>query len=139
MALSRFWRRIPHPTELSSSTIFIFVLLAYFALNAGVIYDLVAQPPSMGETVDEAGRVRQQSVMPGRLNGQYINEGLVGGLMVVLGGLALVMLETANTSTRSSVFRISLAGAAVVALVIAVSILRLFMNLKLPNYLVFAS
>ena len=39
-----------------------------------------------GSTVDEKGNSRPQAILPYRINGQYIMEGLAASFMFVLGG-----------------------------------------------------
>ncbi len=34
------------------------VVIGYFLVTAGIIYDVIIEPPAMGQRVDERGRVR---------------------------------------------------------------------------------
>eukprot|EP00518_Triparma_eleuthera_P007717 CAMPEP_0182481088 /NCGR_PEP_ID=MMETSP1319-20130603/36781_1 /TAXON_ID=172717 /ORGANISM="Bolidomonas pacifica, Strain RCC208" /LENGTH=106 /DNA_ID=CAMNT_0024682675 /DNA_START=75 /DNA_END=392 /DNA_ORIENTATION=- len=73
------------------------ILFTYFLVLSGLIYDLINEPPSIGSVVDPAtGRQKPQAVMPYRINGQYIIEGLSGGFMYCVGGIGFVLLDLAN-------------------------------------------
>ncbi|KAK8598023.1 hypothetical protein V6N13_095415 [Hibiscus sabdariffa] len=57
---------------------------------SGFIYDVIVEPPGIGSTQDPAtGAVRPVVFLSGRVNGQYIIEGLSSGFMFVLGGIGL--------------------------------------------------
>ena len=64
---------IQQPT--ANQTLF-FILVSYFLVTGGVIYDVIVEPPSMGSTTDERGNSRPVAFMQYRINGQYIVEGL---------------------------------------------------------------
>jgi len=64
---------IQQPT--ANQTLF-FILVLYFLVTGGVIYDVIVEPPSMGSTTDERGNSRPVAFMQYRINGQYIVEGL---------------------------------------------------------------
>ena len=63
---------IQQPT--ANQTLF-FILISYFLVTGGVIYDVIVEPPSMGSTTDEHGHSRPVAFMQYRINGQYIVEG----------------------------------------------------------------
>jgi len=65
------WFKMPT----SNQTLF-FILVSYFLVTGGVIYDVIVEPPSMGSTTDEHGHSRPVAFMQYRINGQYIVEGL---------------------------------------------------------------
>ncbi|KAL3079864.1 hypothetical protein niasHS_014146 [Heterodera schachtii] len=75
------WFTFPSPMQT-----FFFILLTYFLVSGGIVYDIINEPPSIGSTVDERGNSRPVAIMPYRVNGQYIMEGLVASLMFCLGG-----------------------------------------------------
>ncbi|XP_065172158.1 oligosaccharyltransferase complex subunit ostc-like [Atheta coriaria] len=60
----------------SPKTMFAIVLVSYFLVTGGIIYDVIVEPPSVGSTTDEHGHSRPVAFMPYRVNGQYIMEGL---------------------------------------------------------------
>jgi hypothetical protein len=61
-------------------TIFTFFFISYFFVMSGVIYDMINEPPALGQVIDErTGKPKPQAVMMWRINGQYIFEGLTAG------------------------------------------------------------
>ena len=40
----------------SEMTVFAFLLVTYFLVTGGVIYDVIVEPPSVGSTTDAMGR-----------------------------------------------------------------------------------
>merc|ERR1739842_219108 len=76
------WLQQPSPM-----TVFAFVLLSYFLVTGGIIYDVIVEPPSVGSTTDEHGHSRPVAFMAYRVNGQYIMEGLASSFMFALGGI----------------------------------------------------
>ncbi|PAV91327.1 hypothetical protein WR25_21909 [Diploscapter pachys] len=96
------WLELP-----SAMSVFVFIVGTYFLVTAGVIYDVINEPPSIGSTFDERGHQRPTAILVGRVNGQYIMEGLAAAFMFVLGDsdpsgmcdIGLLVL-TARNSTR---------------------------------------
>lgn len=64
------WIRQPTANEM-----LFLVLVSYFLVTGGIIYDVIVEPPSMGSTTDEHGHSRPVAFMQYRINGQYIMEG----------------------------------------------------------------
>jgi hypothetical protein len=51
--------KIKKPTwfkQPSSMSVFAFLLVTYFLVTGGVIYDIIVEPPSVGSTTDHMGR-----------------------------------------------------------------------------------
>lgn len=83
-------------------------MVIYFLVTAGIVYDIINEPPSVGECilqlmhnlfifflgsfVDDRGIQRPQAIMPYRINGQYIMEGLVASFMFSLTGELSIFL-----------------------------------------------
>ena len=91
------------------------LLVSYFLVTAGVIYDIIVEPPSVGQwkplsllaipslslldsgsTTDEYGRHKPVAFMAWRINGQYIMEGLAAAFMFTLGGIGFILLDQTN-------------------------------------------
>lgn len=77
-------KRISIPTP-SAKTIFFFVITSYFLICAGIIYDIIVEPPSIGSTI-ENGHSKPVAFLPYRVNGQYIMEGLASSFLFTIGG-----------------------------------------------------
>ncbi len=52
------WLRQPSPNQMLC-----LVLVSYFLVAGGVIYDVIVEPPSMGSTTDEHGHSRPVAFM----------------------------------------------------------------------------
>uniref|UniRef100_A0ACD5Z1I4 Uncharacterized protein n=1 Tax=Avena sativa TaxID=4498 RepID=A0ACD5Z1I4_AVESA len=131
--------RLKLPSNLalpSPMTVFALILLTYFAVVSGLVYDVIVDPPGIGSTQDPAtGAVRPVVFLPGRVNGQYIIEGLSSGFMFLLGGVGIILLDLAVDRTRPRSLRISFGGTGVAAIVIAYAMAMLFLRIKIPGYL----
>jgi len=73
--------------------------------------------------------------MSGRVNGQYIIEGLSSGFMFVLGGIGIIMLDLALDRNRDRSVKVSYATAGITSVVIAYVMSMLFVRIKIPAYL----
>jgi hypothetical protein len=129
--------RLPSNLALPSPmTVFSLILLTYFAVVSGLVYDVIVEPPGIGSAQDPAtGAVRPVVFLPGRVNGQYIIEGLSSGFMFLLGGIGIILLDLAADRTRPRSLRVSLGGSGAVAVIIAYAMVLLFLRIKIPGYL----
>lgn len=63
--------------------------------------DIVVQPPSVGMTTDARGRPQYVPLKGGgQVHAQYITEGLVSGVLVLLGAGGLIVLERVRLAAR---------------------------------------
>ncbi|CAN4094766.1 unnamed protein product [Withania somnifera] len=128
--------KIPSLTLPSPMTVFTLILLTYFMVISGTVYDVIVEPPGIGSTQDQfTGAVKPVVFLQGRVNGQYIIEGLSSGFMFVLGGIGIVLLDLALDKNREKSVKISFASAGVVFVVIAYVMSMLFIRIKIPAYL----
>ncbi|XP_042049864.1 oligosaccharyltransferase complex subunit ostc-like isoform X2 [Salvia splendens] len=94
--------KLPSFSLPSAMTVYALILLTYFMVVSGFVYDVIVEPPGIGSTQDRfTGAVRPVVFMPGRVNGQYIIEGLSSGFMFVLGGTGIVLLDLALDKNRA--------------------------------------
>ena len=122
----------------ASGTVFTFVFFAYFLLTSGIIYDFINEPQSTGTTRDKfTGKDKPQPILPYRLNGQYIIEGMVGGMLFSLGGLSFIFLDKAHDVASGKVVRYLLFFGGLVLLAISYNVILLLMRIKLPSYLIY--
>ncbi|KAK2172132.1 hypothetical protein NP493_987g00000 [Ridgeia piscesae] len=115
--------------------VFALVLLSYFFVTAGVIYDVIVEPPSIGSTTDEKGVSKPVAFMQHRVNGQFIMEGLASSFLFVMGGMGFVLLDQTNKPTTPKLNRILLLSVAFVCIAVSFFMCRVFMRMKLPGYL----
>ncbi|KAL8480295.1 hypothetical protein ACS0TY_026493 [Phlomoides rotata] len=128
--------KLPSVTLPSAMTVYSLVLLTYFMVVSGIVYDVIVEPPGIGSTQDRfTGAVRPVVFLPGRVNGQYIIEGLSSGFMFVLGGTGIVLLDLALDKNRAKSVKVSYASAGVAFVVISYVMSMLFIRIKIPAYL----
>ncbi|XP_027127097.1 uncharacterized protein [Coffea arabica] len=128
--------KLPSLTLPSAMTVYALILLTYFLVVSGLVYDVIVEPPGIGSTQDpRTGSVRPVVFLPGRVNGQYIIEGLSSGFMFVLGGTGIVLLDLALDKNRAKSVKVSFASAGVAFVVIAYVMSILFIRIKIPAYL----
>ncbi|XP_052788237.1 oligosaccharyltransferase complex subunit ostc-like [Mya arenaria] len=124
------WVRQP-----SAMTMFALVLLSYFLVTGGIIYDVIVEPPSIGSTTDERGNSRPVAFMPYRVNGQYIMEGLASSFLFTLGGLGFVILDQTNVPIMPKLNRVLMFCVGFASILLSFFMCRVFMRMKLPGYL----
>ncbi|XP_046844869.1 oligosaccharyltransferase complex subunit ostc-like [Xenia sp. Carnegie-2017] len=124
------WLKTP-----SAMVVFAFVVLSYFLVTGGIIYDVIVEPPSIGSTTDEHGNSKPVAFMPYRVNGQYIMEGLAASFMYSLGGLGFIILDKSNAPGLPKLNRFLLLALGFICVIVAFVCCRIFMTMKLPGYL----
>ncbi|KAL2340492.1 hypothetical protein Fmac_008432 [Flemingia macrophylla] len=128
--------KLPSLTLPSPNVVFALLLLTYFMVVSGIVYDIIVEPPGIGSTQDPyTGSVRPVVFMSGRVNGQYIIEGLSSGFMFVLGGIGIILLDLALDRNRAKSVKVSYASAGVSSVVLAYVMSMLFIRIKIPAYL----
>jgi len=124
------WLHMP-----SGMVVYAAILMSYFLVTGGIIYDVIVEPPSLGSTTDEKGNSRPVAFMQYRVNGQYIMEGLASSFLFTLGGLGFVVLDQTNKPSTPRLNRILLLCVAFVCILVSFFMCRVFMRMKLPGYL----
>ncbi|OQV18721.1 Oligosaccharyltransferase complex subunit ostc [Hypsibius exemplaris] len=124
------WLRQPEPM-----TVFALILLSYFLVTGGVIYDIIVEPPSIGSTTDENGHSRPVAFMPWRVNGQYIMEGLAASFMFALGSLGFIIFDQTNSPLMPKLNRTIWLGVGFTCVIVSFGMCWVFMRMKLPGYL----
>ncbi|XP_021815942.1 oligosaccharyltransferase complex subunit ostc [Prunus avium] len=128
--------KLPSLTLPSPMTVYALVLLTYFMVVSGIVYDVIVEPPGIGSTQDRlTGAVRPVVFLQGRVNGQYIIEGLSSGFMFVLGGIGIVLMDLALDRNRAKSVKVSYATAGISSVVLAYVMSMLFIRIKIPAYL----
>ncbi|CAO2841588.1 unnamed protein product [Amaranthus hypochondriacus] len=136
LRLPRLRLKLPSFSLPSSMTVFSLILLTYFMVVSGIVYDIIVEPPGIGSTQDRVtGAVKPVVFLSGRVNGQYIIEGLSSGFMFILGGIGIVLMDLALDKNRARSIRISYASAGISSIVIAYIMSMLFIRIKIPGYL----
>jgi len=115
-------------------TIFALMIVSYFFVLSGVIYDIINEPPSVGSERDDKGRIRPVVILEYRMNAQYMIEGFSAGLMFVLGGLGFLLSNWAAGANFPEKYRymaFTLGGLLIVG---AYNMNITFLKLKVPGY-----
>ncbi|KAL1363679.1 hypothetical protein AAHE18_03G165000 [Arachis hypogaea] len=119
--------KLPSLSLPSPNLVFAFVLLTYFMVVSGIVYDIIVEPPGIGSMQDPyTGAVRPVVFMSGRVNGQYIIEGLSSGFMFLLGGIGIILLDLALDRNRPRTVKSSYAAAGISSVVLAYVMSMLF-------------
>eukprot|EP00276_Gloeochaete_wittrockiana_P023636 CAMPEP_0184365344 /NCGR_PEP_ID=MMETSP1089-20130417/148237_1 /TAXON_ID=38269 ORGANISM="Gloeochaete wittrockiana, Strain SAG46.84" /NCGR_SAMPLE_ID=MMETSP1089 /ASSEMBLY_ACC=CAM_ASM_000445 /LENGTH=119 /DNA_ID=CAMNT_0026706515 /DNA_START=144 /DNA_END=503 /DNA_ORIENTATION=+ len=117
-------------------TVFALVFLSYYLVSAGIIYDIITETPSMGSVQDPVTKaVKPVAIMAGRLNSQYIIEGLTASFLFCLGGGGLILLDYSHTFDSQSKLKSIFTTAGVIMATAAYFLCVSFIRLKVPNYL----
>lgn len=127
--------RIKKPSWLkqpSAMSVFAFVLVTYFLVTGGVIYDVIVEPPSVGSTTDAMGRQKPVAFMQWRINGQYIMEGLASSFMFTLGALGFIILDQTNAQIMPKLNRVIMIAIGSISVILSFFTLRVFMRIKMP-------
>jgi hypothetical protein len=130
--------KLKKPTWLQKpSAMFVYslVLVSYFLVCGGIIYDVIVEPPSIGSTVDEHGHSRPVAFMPYRVNGQYIMEGLASSFLFTIGALGFVILDKTQGQNSTKLNRILLISIGFICIIVSFLTTFCFMRMKLPGYL----
>ncbi|KMS95697.1 hypothetical protein BVRB_005870 [Beta vulgaris subsp. vulgaris] len=136
LRLPRLRLKLPSLSLPSSTTIFSLLLLTYFMVVSGIVYDVIVEPPGIGSTQDRfTGAVKPVVFLSGRVNGQYIIEGLSSGFMFVLGGIGIILMDLALDKNRDRSIRVSYASVGITSVVISYVMSMLFIRIKIPAYL----
>ncbi|XP_078741097.1 oligosaccharyltransferase complex subunit OSTC isoform X1 [Lampetra fluviatilis] len=121
------WCRMP-----SAMAVYACVVVSYFLITGGIIYDVIVEPPSVGSTTDEQGHQRPVAFLAYRVNGQYIMEGLASSFLFSMGGLGFVLLEHSNGPALPRLNRCLLLFMGVLLVLLGFFMARVFMRIKLP-------
>jgi len=124
------WLQKPSPM-----TVFSILMVSYFLVTGGVIYDIINEPPSVGSETDAMGRQKPVAIMAWRINGQYIMEGLASSFLFTLGGLGFIILDRTNDAVLPKMNRVIMIFVGCLSIVVSFFTLRVFMRIKMPSYM----
>ncbi|KAH8391856.1 hypothetical protein KR215_005919 [Drosophila sulfurigaster] len=131
----RFALPMPSPMAVFSAVLLSYFLIYNLLSLAGIIYDVIVEPPSVGATVDEHGHSRPVAFMPYRVNGQYIMEGLASSFLFTVGGLGFIIMDQTHTPGKTNLNRLLLTAMGFIFILVSFFTTWLFMRMKLPSYL----
>lgn len=129
-----FGLKTPQLPTVTAMKVFVLIYVSYFVVTSGVIYDIVAEPPSMGSERDEVtGTVQPVAFLKYRVNGQFIIEGLTAGMTFFVGSLGFILLDLATKQNRSPNMKFYFSSAGIGMIVVSYMLTMLFLKIKLPN------
>ena len=105
------------------------VVVSYFLITGGIIYDVIVEPPSVGSMTDEHGHQRPVAFLAYRVNGQYIMEGLASSFLFTMGGLGFIILDWSNAPNIPKLNRFLL-FIGFVCVLLSFFMARVFMRMK---------
>eukprot|EP00475_Leptophrys_vorax_P042127 TRINITY_DN79465_c0_g1_i1.p1 TRINITY_DN79465_c0_g1~~TRINITY_DN79465_c0_g1_i1.p1 ORF type:complete len:268 (+),score=-7.55 TRINITY_DN79465_c0_g1_i1:59-805(+) len=121
----------PHPM-----VVYGLVIFSYFLVVSGFVFDVIVEPPGVGGHQDPAtGKWVPEVFMAGRINQQYIIEGLSAGFMFVIGGLGIVAVNSACDKNQAKNMRLIYLGTGVSLVVLSYTMSMVFLRIKMPGYL----
>jgi hypothetical protein len=104
---------------------------------SGLVYDKIADPPFMGQERDpQTGQVKMATVMNGRINAQYVVEGLSASFFICLGAAGFIMLDLAATRMTGTIKTVLMATG-LASVFIGYQIVMGFLYKKVPGYLIY--
>ncbi|ELP86122.1 hypothetical protein EIN_327790 [Entamoeba invadens IP1] len=110
--------------------VFVFIILSYFLIMAGVVYDMINEPPGMGQSQDEYGHIRPETIMKGSGNGQYVVEGICASFFFIMVSSGFVMVHKATEMTEADRAKPAFAVIGVVISTIGLALIYLFAQVK---------
>ncbi|KAL7717654.1 Uncharacterized protein QTN25_005049 [Entamoeba marina] len=116
--------------EFFKNHIFAIIIVSYFLIVAGVIYDVINEPPGIGQTVDKYGNVKPESIMKGRSNGQYVVEGLCASMFFVMTAGGFIMIEKSTHMTEADRKKPIFAIGGSIIFTIALAMIYVFVRAK---------
>ncbi|XP_059947807.1 oligosaccharyltransferase complex subunit OSTC-like [Mesoplodon densirostris] len=128
-------KKPPWVHMLLAMTAYALVVVSYFLITGGIIYDVIVKTPSVSSMTDERGYQRPVAFLAGRVNGQYIMEGLTSSFLFTMGGLNFIILDRSNAPNIPKLNRFLLLFIGFICVLLSFFMARVFMRMKLPGYL----
>ncbi|GJQ12028.1 hypothetical protein GpartN1_g3819.t1 [Galdieria partita] len=118
--------------------IFVVILVSYILVISGIIYDVIVGPPAVGTTIDPLTQtLKPAAFAQGRINAQYVIEGLSVGFFYALGTSAIILLDVSSKSALLKDYKIQCWILAILLLLGFYRMMIVFVRIKLPGYLEF--
>ncbi|XP_050627379.1 oligosaccharyltransferase complex subunit OSTC-like [Macaca thibetana thibetana] len=78
-------------------TVYALVVVSYFLITRGIVYDVIVEPPGVDFMTDEQRHQRPVAFLACREGGQHITEGLASSFLFTMGGSGLIIRDQSNT------------------------------------------
>uniref|UniRef100_A0A8D2G4U1 Oligosaccharyltransferase complex subunit n=1 Tax=Theropithecus gelada TaxID=9565 RepID=A0A8D2G4U1_THEGE len=119
----------------SAMIVYALVVVSYFLVTGGIIYNVIVEPPSVGSMTDEHGHQSPVAFLSCRVNEQYIMQGLASSFLFTMGGLGFIFLDRSNAPNIPKLSRFLLLFIGFICVLLSFFMTRVFMRMKLPGYL----
>uniref|UniRef100_A0A2I2YDV7 Oligosaccharyltransferase complex subunit n=1 Tax=Gorilla gorilla gorilla TaxID=9595 RepID=A0A2I2YDV7_GORGO len=103
-------------------TMYALVVVSYFLITRGIVYDVIVEPPGVGSMTDEQGHQRPVAFLAYRVR-------LGSSFLFTMGGLGFIILDRSNAPNIPKLNRFLL------LFVGFVCVLLIFVRMKLPGSL----
>ncbi|EHH30370.1 hypothetical protein EGK_11022, partial [Macaca mulatta] len=118
-------------------TVYALVVVSYFLITRGIVYDVIVEPPGVDFMTDEQRHQRPVAFLACREGGQHITEGLASSFLFTMGGSGLIILDQSNTPNIPKLNRFILLFIGFVCVLLRLSFFTagVFVRMQLPGYL----
>ncbi|XP_033085174.1 oligosaccharyltransferase complex subunit OSTC-like, partial [Trachypithecus francoisi] len=117
-------------------TVYALVVVSYFLITRGIVYDVIVEPPGVDFMTDEQRHQRPVAFLAYREGGQHITEGLASSFLFTMGGLGLIILDRSNTPNIPKLNRFILLFMGFVCVLLSFFMAGVFVRMQLPGYLI---
>ncbi|XP_074092325.1 oligosaccharyltransferase complex subunit OSTC-like [Macrotis lagotis] len=123
------WANMP-----STMKVYALVVVSYFLITRGIIYNVIVEPPGVGSMTDEHRHSRPVAFLAYRVNRQYIMEGLASSFLFTMGGLGFIILDRSNAPDIPKLNRFLLLFIGFVSVLLSFFMAPVLMRMKLPGF-----
>eukprot|EP00871_Galdieria_phlegrea_P005338 jgi/Galph1/5805/GphlegSOOS_G4448.1 len=101
---------------------------------SGIVYDVIVGPPAVGTTIDPVtGTLKPTAFAVGRINAQYVIEGLSVGFFYALGTMGVILLDLSSKSSFLRDYRLYCWILSLLLLIGTYRMMIVFIEMKLPD------
>ena len=76
-----------------SKHIFKILIFTYFIVTAGIIFDMILEPPSIGTKINEKGQIVEEFIAKGHENYQYVIEGILASVFFISISVGMILVD----------------------------------------------
>uniref|UniRef100_A0A4X2MAJ2 Oligosaccharyltransferase complex subunit n=1 Tax=Vombatus ursinus TaxID=29139 RepID=A0A4X2MAJ2_VOMUR len=109
--------------------VYALVVVSYFLITGGIIYDVIVETPRVGSVTDEHEHQRPVALLAYRVNGQYIMEGLASSFLFTMGGLGFIILDRSNAPNIPKLNSFLLLFTGFISVLLSFFMARVFMRM----------
>lgn len=123
-------------TLLTKNRVFGCLMLLYLFCIQGTFYNILNEPPSIGQKFDETiQRWKPEVILAGQLNQQYVIEGCAAAMFICSGTLGFIALDYAQNPLTTRKNRLVSYLLALFTIIASIFGPKMFMKIKMRDYL----